>query len=475
MPTCLRHSHSSETLHLCSPPAAQLHLQPLAMPVSRQSSSYSARSITSARSVSSASAISMGGGMQLVGSGQTRISSGSFQKRAPSVYAGAGGTGTRISQSVFSSGSMSYGETAVINNEKVTMQNLNDRLASYLDKVRSLEAANRKLELQIREFYDKRGPSVCRDFTTYFATIHDLSAQIQRKRSENQSVLLQIDNAQLATEDFKIKYETEMNMRVNVEADVTRLRGVRDSMTLCISDLEMQIEGLKEELAYIKSNHEEEMRLLRVQQSGTVNVEVDSTESVDLTKVLEEMREQYESVVVKNKLELEKWFKAKVDTLQTQIITSSTEVKTFHSELSELKRTYQSLEINRQSVLTEIQCLQQSVEEAKSRYSVQLSQLQVTINTLETELQQLRVSLEQQRAEYNLLLDIKMRLELEIAEYRRLLDGELHYEQKKAVVIQKVVEEHKPHIERRVKTIVEEIVDGKVVSSTVDTQVEDVQ
>ena len=35
--------------------------------------------------------------------------------------------------------------------------------------------------------------------------------------------------------------------------------------------------------------------------------------------------------------------------------------------------------------------------------------------------------------------------------------------------------EHKPHIERRVKTIVEEIVDGKVVSSSVDTQVEDLQ
>ncbi len=82
----------------------------------------------------------------------------------------------------------------------------------------------------------------------------------------------------------------------------------------------------------------------------------------------------------------------------------------------------------------QMQMLQQNVEEVKSRYSLQLSQLQMTISTLETELQQLRVSIEQQQTEYNLLLDIKMRLELEIAEYRRLLDGELlekrQYEQK---------------------------------------------
>lgn len=56
----------------------------------------------------------------------------------------------------------------------------------------------------------------------------------------------------------------------------------------------------------------QEMRLARLQQSGNVNVEVDSTDSVDLSSVLEEMREQYEAVMSKNKLELEKWFKAKV-------------------------------------------------------------------------------------------------------------------------------------------------------------------
>lgn len=46
-------------------------------------------------------------------------------------------------------------------------------------------------------------------------------------------------------------------MRTNVEGDVVRLRGVRDSLTLSISDLEVQIEGLKEELVYLKSNHDE--------------------------------------------------------------------------------------------------------------------------------------------------------------------------------------------------------------------------
>uniref|UniRef100_A0A3B4XDS5 Keratin 99 n=1 Tax=Seriola lalandi dorsalis TaxID=1841481 RepID=A0A3B4XDS5_SERLL len=443
---------------------------------------YSMKSSLSTHKFSSTShfisgAFSLSGGRQLVGGGMTRISTaGTFKNRTPSVYGGAGGFGTRISQSTMLSGLGSYDDTSVITNEKVTMQNLNDRLASYLEKVRSLESANRKLELQIREFYERRAPTASRDYSAYFATISDLQAKISRRCLENQGVLLQMDNAQLAADDFKMKYQMEMTMRTTVEADVLRLRGVRDSLTLNISDLELQIESLKEELVYMKSTHKEEMSQVRVQQSGAVNVDVDSAESVDLTKVLQEVREQYEAVVVKNKLELDKWFQSKVrweslNIYKSDITSWTVEVKTSHSELSELKRTYQSLEINRQSVRTE-----QNLEEVKSRYGSQLSQLQITINMLEVELQQLIASIEQQQADYKLLLDIKMRLELEIAEYRRLLEGE-HVE-KKAIVISKVVEkveEHKPHIERRVKTIVEEIVDGKVVSSVVDTQVEDLQ
>lgn len=56
----------------------------------------------------------------------------------------------------------------------------------------------------------------------------------------------------------------------------------------------------------------QDMRLMRMERTGAVNVEVDGPKPVDLSVVLQETRDQYEAVVEKNKEELEIWLKSKV-------------------------------------------------------------------------------------------------------------------------------------------------------------------
>ncbi|XP_051014554.1 keratin, type I cytoskeletal 42 isoform X1 [Acomys russatus] len=350
--------------------------------------------------------------------------------------------------------------------EKETMQNLNDRLATYLDRVRALEEANTDLEVKIREWYKKQGPGPARDYSPYFKTIEDLRNKILAATIDNASIVLQIDNARLAADDFRTKYETELNLRMSVEADINGLRRVLDELTLARADLEMQIESLKEELAYLKKNHEEEMNALRGQVGGDVSVEMDAAPGVDLSRILNEMRDQYEKMAEKNRKDAEEWFFTKTEELNREVATNTEALQSSRTEISELRRSVQNLEIELQSQLSMKASLENSLAETEARYGAQLAQLQGLISSVEQQLCELRCDMERQNHEYQVLLDVKTRLEQEIATYRRLLEGEdAHLATQYSSSLTSQPSREAMMTSRQVRTIVEEVQDGKVVSS----------
>lgn len=120
-----------------------------------------------------------------------------------SIYGGAGGYGTRISSvssSLLRSGAPTAASSSsfklssalgggaggapakvagagIIGDERGAMQNLNDRLASYIETVRNLELANKELEQKIMLAMEKGGPQT-RDYSKYESIIEDLRRKV---------------------------------------------------------------------------------------------------------------------------------------------------------------------------------------------------------------------------------------------------------------------------------------------------------
>ena len=84
-------------------------------------------------------------------------------------------------------------------------------------------------------------------------------------------------------------------MRQSVENDINGLQKVTDDTNITWVQLETEIEAFKEELLFMKKNHEKEVNGLQNQTASSgLTVELDALRSQDLSKIMADIWALYD-------------------------------------------------------------------------------------------------------------------------------------------------------------------------------------
>ncbi|KAM5153327.1 keratin, type I cytoskeletal 18-like isoform 2-T3 [Mantella aurantiaca] len=309
------------------------------------------------------------------------------------------------------------------NNHQEAMQELNERLAGYLRRVRGLEDQNHKLQEEIDELTVQRS-LVTRDWELYQEPLQHLRKQVEDLNMDNAKLLLQIDNARLAADDFKVKLEAEQAICDGVQKDTQGLRKMIDDTNFLRMKLEAEVETLREELAHLNRDHKEAMAALQALiANNDVKIEVDAPKKPDLNQSIAQIRGQYEKMAEQNRLEAENAYKTKFDALSQEATSSSQALEQVKNEVGDLRRQLQALEMERQTLQKTVDSLDHVLKDTEDHYASQLMDLNRMLTRLQEELAACRSDIERQVRDYDALLNLKSKLENEIHDYRTLLEG----------------------------------------------------